>query len=471
MKTQPSAMDQEPPPDPAGNDPAEPSTRELLAYSLPESANVFVNQTSVELMTPLLVTTLGVNPQYVGIILMIRGMWSSVTDPVMGHISDNTRNRFGRRRPYLMLGGVMMAVLLMGLWAFPRGSSEIHVVVHVGICLLLFGTAQTIFSVPYGALAMELSPSYHGRTRVQLVKTYFSRIPGFLGPYLFPFCLLPFFIDALEGIRWLAAITATFILIASSIAFFGTKERAVVNASGEKFWPAVRSTLHSVHFLKIAFIYAALLVMMGAFGSFSYFLVIYYVFHGDVVRGAAYSAYVETFANILLLFGVPLVGWAAKKFQKHNALRAALLLVIFGSALQFLLIDPQRPWLMFIAPLFYSIGLSSTFMILGTMLADVIDADELETGYRRAGLFGAVAAFLMKGAGALAAGASGFLISWTGFQVRLGGDQANGVFHSMLWLYAGKGLLLVACLSVLHRYPLTEQRIATIQAELRARRR
>jgi GPH family glycoside/pentoside/hexuronide:cation symporter len=159
----------------------------------------------------------------------------------------------------------------------------------------------------------------------------------------------------------------------------------------------------------------------------------------------------------------------SKRFQKHNALRGALLLMVVGSALQLVLLDPQRPWLMFVSPFFYSLGIASTFVVLGTMLADVVDADELASGRRREGLFGAVAAFMMKSVGAIAAGASGFLISWTGFQAALGGAQAEGVFDRMLWLFAGKGLLLLVCLAVLHRYPLTEQRVAAIQAELRRR--
>ena len=455
----------------AGDTQGETPTRELLAYSLPESANVFVNAASTNLLHPILVTGLHVSPALVGTALMVRGLWDAATDPVMGHVSDNTRTRFGRRRPYIALGGILMAIVLLAMWAFPRGSSEIHIAWHIGICLVLFATAQTIFSVPYGALALELSSTYNGRTRVQLVKTYFSRVPGFVSPYFVSFCFASWFVDALAGIRWMATFAAGFILLASLVAFFGTKERAKVSATKEKFWHAIGTTLRSVHFLKIAFIYVALLFTLGAFGAFSYFLTVYYVFGGDVARGTLFSGHVELFAGVLVLAGVPLVGWASKRFQKHNALRIALVLMIIGSALQLVLLDPQRPWLMFISPFFYSMGIASTFVILGTMLADVIDADELATGQRREGLFGAVAAFMMKSMGAVAAGASGFLISWTGFDAELGGAQAPGVFHNMLWMFAGKGLLLAACLLVLYRYPLTEQRVAEIQKLLAIRKK
>jgi glycoside/pentoside/hexuronide:cation symporter, GPH family len=454
--------------------PAKPSdeagTRELFAYSSSDVGRFFIDNLTNGLLTPILVSILLVDPKILGLILMVRGLLDSVTDPLMGYFSDNFRSRWGRRRPFILLGSVLMAPLMVAMWSFPRGSDPTHIAVWVAIALFFFALAQTIFSVPYNALGMELSLSYHGRTRVQLFRTMVSRISNFASPFLLPFCLLGIFSDALQGVRWLAGAGAVVLLATGWTAFRGTHERVRVDMKRENFFHALRSTLKSWDFLKITFIYVSLLFCLGAFGSFQYFLTIYYVFSGDVARGAQFSAYVETLANVLVLLGIPLIGWAAKKFQKHNALRGALLLMVIGSALQIVLLDPERPWLMFITPFFYSLGIVSTFVILGALLANVIDADELASGRRREGLFGAAASMIMKSVGAFAAGASGFLIAWTGFDAAKGGAQDPGVFDHMLWMFAAKGIVLLGCFFVLHRYPLTEQRIAEIQALIRQRK-
>ena len=249
-----------------------------------------------------------------------------------------------------------------------------------------------------------------------------------------------------------------------------TKERSATVAAKDNFIKAILGTMRCPEFLRIAFIYAALLFTLGAFGVFQFFLMTFYVFKGDVAKGASFSALVETFANVLVLVAVPVIAWACKRFQKHNALRIALVLMIVGSFLQLVLINPTYPWLMFFSPFFYSLGIVATFMILGALMADAVDADELRSGQRREGLFSATAAFMMKTMLAIATGISGVLIDATGFVRDLGGDQAPGVFDNMRYLFAAKALLLFACLAVLYKYPLTKDRLEEIQAELKARR-
>lgn len=421
------------------------------------------------LVHPILVTTLGLAPGAVGAVLMVRGLWDALTDPVMGFLTDNARTRMGRRRPFVLCGGILMGVTMILAWLLPVGAGPVAMLTVFGVAMLAFATAQTIYSVPYGALGLELSLSYDGRTRVQMAKALCSRIASFASPFLFPFCLLPIFASPLVGAQWLSVGLAILMAVTGVIAALATRERVVVAAQKDHFLDAIRETLRSPHFLRIAFIYVVLLFVLGAFGVFSYFLGIYYVFRGDVARGAAYGAAVETLANVLALAAIPAISGVCAKFGKHNALRLALALMIFGSLLQLVLLNPDHPWLMFISPFFYSVGIVATFMVLGTMLADVVDADELETDRRREGLFSATAAFMMKTVGAVATGLSGLLIEACGFEIEKGANQAPGVFTTMLILFSGKCILLVACLVVLHGYPLTRERVAEIQAELRRR--
>ncbi len=443
---------------------------ELVAYSVSEFPNNISGNVMTSLANPIMVVTLGLSPSSVGFVLMIRGLWDAITDPVMGYITDRSENRFGRRRPFILIGGILMAITMAAAWWFPTDKGDNIMLIYYGVGLIAFATAQTIFSVAYGALGFELSSTYNGRTRVQMARTTASRIAQFASPYLFPFCLLAIFGGALTGVRWLSLIVGVIVIIGAVITVWKTRERDYKEVAKENILKAIQSTIRCPEFLRITFIYAALLFTLGAFGVFQFFLITFYVFKGDVAKGASFNALVETFANVLVLAGIPLVTWACKKFQKHNALRISLGLMIVGSCLQLVLINPTYPWLMFFSPFFYSLGIVATFMILGTLMADAVDADELRTGHRREGLFSATSAFMMKTMFAIAAGISGVLVEATGFVRDLGGDQAPGVFDNMRYLFAAKAVLLFACLAVLRNYPLTEQRLAEIQAELKRRR-
>ncbi len=442
---------------------------ELIAYSLPEGVNTLASNAMSSMANPILVTTMGIAPGIVGIILMLRGLWDAVTDPVMGFVSDNARTRMGRRRPFIIIGAVMMALTMTAAWMFPVDASQTTVLTFFAVGLVLFATSQTVYAVPYGALGLELSQTYHGRTRVQMAKALAGRIAYFGIPYLFPFCLLGIFPDAVHGMRWLTGGLAVLMVIAAVIAGLTTRERMKVTAAKDNFFRAISETFRSPDFLRIAFIYVVLLFTVVAFGVFNYFLGIYYVFGGNVVKGAGFLALVETLANVLALAGIPIVTWICKKYGKHNALKLALWMMIIGSGLQYVLLNPEHPYLMFISPFFYSMGIVSTFMVLGTMMADVVDADELRTHRRREGLFSATAAFMMKTVVAVATGLSGFLVEATGFDIALEANQAPGVFHNMLLLFSGKCVLLGLCLLVLRNYPLTEARVLEIQAILRRR--
>jgi GPH family glycoside/pentoside/hexuronide:cation symporter len=449
---------------------AEPRKGELVAFSLPEAVNGLYNSLPATLANPILVSVMGVSPAGVGLVMMLRGLWDAVTDPVMGHVTDSTRSRFGRRRPYILLGGLLMAGAALALWQFPAGGSETSVLWYFGLALAFYATAQTVFSVPYGALSFELSPSYHGRTRVQMARALAGRVSSFVNPYMVPFCMLAIFATPVAGARWLGAAIAVLIVAATAITAWKCKERAEASVTREPFAAAVKATLRCPEFWRITSIYVVLLFALGALSAFQYFTTVYYVFRGDLVKGTGFIALVETWANLLVLLAIPGVNWMCRRLQKHNALRIALGLMVGGSFLQMVLMDPERPWLMFVSPLFYSLGIVATFMILGTLMADAVDADELRSGVRREGLFSAASAFMMKTMLAIGAGVSGILIQWTGFDASLGGDQPEGVFDRMLLTFAAKGLLLALGFIALHKYPLTEARVAEIQAALRTRR-
>jgi GPH family glycoside/pentoside/hexuronide:cation symporter len=122
--------------------------------------------------------SLGLSAFWLGLILIVPRLWGALSDPVIGHLSDNTRTRWGRRRPYLLLGGILVAVFFVVMWWIPKGDMvrtwfpsesgyQAFQLVYILVTLLLFFTAVNIFEIPHGALGMELTNDYHERTRGQ----------------------------------------------------------------------------------------------------------------------------------------------------------------------------------------------------------------------------------------------------------------------------------------------------------------
>jgi glycoside/pentoside/hexuronide:cation symporter, GPH family len=114
-----------------------------------------------QLVNPIFNIALGMNPAVIGMITAVSRLWDAVTDPVMGKISDNTRSRFGRRRPWILIGSLFTAVAFAAIWWFPRDYSNAFYISWLVVTTLMFYLGVTIFSVPYIALGMEMSPDYH----------------------------------------------------------------------------------------------------------------------------------------------------------------------------------------------------------------------------------------------------------------------------------------------------------------------
>lgn len=452
----------------------EASTGELLCYGAAEIGNAASGTVVTGMVNPILNITLGVSPGLIGVMLAVKSFWEAFTDPAMGYVSDNWRKgKWGRRRGFIGVAGVLMTVFFIALWSLPAGLSERGYLIYFGVGLLLFSTAHTMFSAPYYALGIELSPHYHGRTRVVVYRGIFSKLVGFAGPWFFPFCLLPIFRDARQGVFVLALIVGAIVLVTTLLTAFKTRERTGPQIGPrENFWHAIWGTISNVHFLKITAIWVNMIFLLGVFSVFGGYIVIYYVFAGDVTKGATYQAIAGSLGSGLAMLSIPFVAWLSRRYEKHNALRIALVLMIMGSLLNMVCLDPRHPNWQFVIPFFYSLGISCVFTILGSMQADVVDVDELRSDKRREGMFGAAAGYFMKFSGAIASAMSGFALQATGFDVKLGGHQGAGTILAMRLLYSvAPAILMLICFALLYRYPLTETYIESIKPILEKRRR
>lgn len=445
-----------------------PTRQELLRYSAGTTTTNLVFGMINSLQFPIFNMVLGLNPGWLGMVAAIARVWDAFTDPVMGYLSDRTRSRWGRRRPYIAIGAILLAaVAALFFWVNPDWSKTVIFIWFLSLCLLAY-TASTIFLVPYVALGIEMATDYHQRTRVVAYRSFLDKIVGIANQWMFRFVEL--FANSLVGAKILGGVIALLGLCGAAVTLSSAKERTEVISVAqrkESLWTAATNVLSNKIYLRLLLIWVVLTLNQGFFQALGLYLNVYYVYDGDKAKGATLSGAVGTLGFFLSMAAIPLTTWICRKLGKHVALKIAIWLYITGSLLKWVCINPDYPWLQLILPFFFGIGISSIYLVMSAMQADIVDYDELIHGGRREGMFSAVGGWVMKLGAAIALAVSGWTIVFTGFNVDLGGAQPPDVFFRMRVLFSIAPIAgCIVALFCLRNYPLTAGRLEEIHLEL-----
>jgi GPH family glycoside/pentoside/hexuronide:cation symporter len=231
------------------------------------------------------------------------------------------------------------------------------------------------------------------------------------------------------------------------------------------------TTLKSKPYLKLCF--ATFLVFNGfiMISSFQSYVIIYYVFAGNQELGAKYAGYSGTLGAVSTFLVIFFITWLATKVGKRKAFFVSTGLSMVGYALKWFCYDPQRPWMLLLPAPLLAFGLGGLFTLMGSMIADVVDVDELETRQRREGMFGAIYWWVVKVGMAAALAGGGYLLNATGFDVNLGGQQSPQTLVLMRLCdafipFAASGLAIW----VIASYSITEEKAHEVRRLLEARR-
>src|SRR5210317_755303 len=169
---------------------------------------------------------LGMNPALVGLLGALPRLTDALTDPLMGYISDNTKSRFGRRRPYIFFGAIAVGIIFALLWQLPPGKTESFYFWYFLAGSLIFYLAYTMFATPWVALGYELTPDYHERTRVLGIANAMGQVVWIALPWFYAFMENDrFFPTAVDGARSLAIMIGVFVILVGILPALLTRER------------------------------------------------------------------------------------------------------------------------------------------------------------------------------------------------------------------------------------------------------
>jgi GPH family glycoside/pentoside/hexuronide:cation symporter len=423
---------------------------------------------------------LKLSPGIVGLAVSLSVVWDAVTDPVMGYISDYTKNaRFGRRHLYLIIGALGTALSNFLLWTIdPADTSGVKLALAIAY-MLLCKTFITIYTTPYNALGAELSDNYNERTSIQAVKTGFFII-GFLFPTIAG--MLLFFrpapgypVGQLNPASYSAmGLTASLLTLVFAAVCYFTTCRHIPHL------PAPPSEKGSVKGLYAAMFNA---LKIGDFRSIALgYLFINLSSALLSVVGMHVMTYTYRLNNreIALVFGIlfgvailsqPLWTLIAARREKKYAVIAALIAGLLGSAgfipTVFLRVFPQANIFILIAVaavLGFSTG--GCLSLPYSMLADTIDVDELRTGTRKEGVFYGTVTFMYKLSQAVVVLALGIILGAVGFNAELA-EQPHGVAVAIGLILPVGSIVAFSCAYLFFKnYSLDREKIKEIQKQI-----
>ena len=509
----------------------------------------------------------GLNPILVGIIGFIPRIFDAVSDPLMGYISDNTRSRWGRRRPYILFGALIAGLVFAAMWQVPTGwpvnyeidsdldgvtdrlelvagsdPNDINDPVANGgadavddkgepianaalkqtmsklegmdlpdadgdgipdydqerqtyyfwaflIALVLYFLTYTMYATPFVAFGYEMTSDYHERTRLHAFANAAGQLAWLGAPWIWYFMSL--YENKVDGASQLGLIFGILIMILGMVPAIFCRERMTepkpVESKGTsglvgnftEFFKNLGSSLKCSPFVKLCL--ATFLVFNGfQLGiSFSLYVMIYYVFGGaENPNGMAgdLNGWWGSITAVCTMAVIPLTAFISEKVGKKQTFMITITLSIIGYALKWIGYSPDYPYLLLLSCPFVAFGTGSLFTLMGSMIADVCDYDELKTHQRREGVFGAIYWWMVKVGMALAGLLTGYLLVWSGFVTPLPGATEEVIQSdaTLLSLRIYDVVIPIAtsvlAMIIMATYEITEDKAKSIRSELEQRR-
>ena len=425
---------------------------------------------------------LGVNPALVGILGAIPRLVDAFSDPLIGYSSDNTRTRFGRRRPWIFFGAIFSGILFAMLFHLHKGHKESFYFWYFLVIQCFFVVSFACYSIPWIALGYEMTPDYHERTRLQGFSNFFAQIAWLVAPWFFKIMNnKTMFTDIVHGARSLAIIVGAFIVVGGILPAIFNKEHFanLPRPKKDKGYGNIMKDLlgncaTSFKCLPFVKLIAVTFLIFNGFmlaSAFTLYVIVYYIYGGDWGKGGTLLGWFGTVSSLCTLIAISLTTWISTKLGKRKTFLITMCLAIFGYALKWIGYDPQHPYLLLIAAPFLAFHLGALFTIVPSMVADVCDLDELQSGTRREGMFSGIYWWIQKLGQAGASILSGVLLVWTGFKVELAANQTT---HTLLYMrLCDIGIPIVTSIIAIYiimTFDISESKAYDIRAQVEKRR-
>lgn len=418
-----------------------------------------------------LMDIIGLQPATATAIVMISKIWDAVTDPLMGAVSDNTRTKLGRRRPYILAGGILVFVAFALLWFPVAFQSTAGRVAYVLGTYLFYNTVSTVVMVPYSSMSAEITTVEKERNTTNVLRLVFSTTATAictLVPSLI-FEMLKSGKITVTGLYLIIGIGfGAFFSIALVLVGVFTKEREKIPTQKGKF--EVRNFVKPLKvraFRQLLGMYILQSLCMDILSSGI-------VLFAKYVVGGSSTVFLGIFIGVQLSM-FPVLNKLVNKIDKNKIYYFGLPLSIISMAL---LCSYPADWETvgaYVITVFVALGFAGAQLTSWIIFPHAVDAGELQFGERNTGSFSGLMTFSRKFCSALAIFIFGVVLEMTGYQTPERPDQLLPQPESaLLGIRAAMGItfiiFMIAAFFIGYRCVLTQKNCRKVKEYLELQR-
>lgn len=426
--------------------------------------NLFFTATAFVLMN-YLTDVVGLAAALAGIALMVGRIWDAFYDPIIGYISDRTKTKMGRRRPFMLGGAIPLFIAMIIMFTNPSlvlgaGISQPVLFVYTMVVYIILCTTYSTVNIPYSSLGPELTTDYHERTSLNGYRFGFAGIGTLLGAGL----ALPIVAMAPDknlGFVLMGTIFGAVLLVSTLATVFSVRESdAVRPAQSMGFWETYREVFKNKPYLFILMSYILHILAITIASA----IVIYYF---KYILGAEDMT---TYAMLILIgvaiLFIPVSVAMSKKIGKKLVYGIGFLIMALGLMVMFMVGHTLGVAFNLVMMAFMGIGMGFLYAMPYAIVADAIEYDYLRTGERREGAFFGIWTWGLKIGQALAAFIMGLTLEAMGYVANLMPQAASAQLGIRLFLGPISAGIFVLAAVVLYFYPITEKRYKEILADI-----
>lgn len=408
-------------------------------------------------------TVLGQSPELAGYLLMGSKLVDAIIDLLIGRMSDHTRSRWGRRKPFLMIGAIVSAASFLMLFA-PPAMSQGALIAYMIAGLILYSAGYSLFNVPYMALPAELTEGYHERTRLISFRTIFVSI-GQLLALAVTAALITRGGGGSSGYMTMGLVMALIILgamTATALSVPVTHHQPVEKKDAKPMATQLAIMWRNRPFMLLV---GAKVFQFLSFASLATTGLLYLL---NVV-GIGYQGQIvwAVTQNIVMALSMPVWVRAGRRFGKRNAYLMGV--VIFcATALSWLPLDKSITTVdVVLRGIAAGFGSGAIILMSISMLADTMSYDRKLAGEGREGLLSSTIAVIEKVSFAIGVAVLGFFLKLFGYVPTLDGalvqQPDNAVFALKMGFAVLPAILFLANGAFLFFYRLDQEMMADIR--------